>query len=74
MASRFEGDKEILQREFQGGPIWLTLPGYLIVLAIAGGWIVMFAAGLRRLDSQEGTRRGGADRAPATLAPSGGTA
>jgi hypothetical protein len=70
----FVRDKEILQREFQGGPIWLTLPGYLIVLAIAGGWIVMFAAGLRRLDLPEGTRRGGADRSPATLAPSGGTA
>jgi hypothetical protein len=71
----FVKDKQILQREFQGGPIWLTLPGYLIVLAIAGGWIAMFAVGLRRLDAPGTERyRGGAGRTPATLAPTGGAA
>jgi hypothetical protein len=71
----FVPDKEILQREFQGGPIWLTLPGYLIVLAIAGGWLVMFGVGLNRLDSSGRRReRGGPGRTPASLAPSGGPA
>ncbi len=71
----FVKDKEILQREFQGGPAYLTLPGYVIVLAIAGGWMAMFAVGLRRLDSAVSPREpGSSPRAPATLAPSGGRA
>ena len=71
----FVRDKTILQREFVGGPVWLTLPGYLIVLAIVSGWLVMFGMGLRRMDEFGRPReRGGAGRRPATLAPSGGTA
>lgn len=71
----FVPDKQILQREFVGGPVFLTLPGYLIVLAIAGGWLVMFGLGLRRLDSGDRPReRGGTGRTPARVAPTGGTA
>ncbi len=71
----FVKDKEILQREFQGGPAYLTLPGYLIVLAIVGGWMAMFAVGLRRLDCPgRGRRTGGPGRTPAALAPTEGAA
>jgi hypothetical protein len=70
----FVRDKEILQREYTGGPLWLSLPAYLIVFAVASGWLVMLGLGLRRLGGGERPRLGGRDRSPAALAASGGTA
>lgn len=42
-------DRQILQREFVGGPAWLQLVAYTVLLAIAGGWIAIIAWGLGRL-------------------------
>jgi hypothetical protein len=66
-------DKKILQREYVGGPLWISLSAYLLLLAIAAPWLVSFGIGLSRLGGgSTGGRRGGR-RAPA-LAPSGGPA
>jgi hypothetical protein len=67
-------DKKVLQREYVGGPLWISLPSYLLLLAIAAMWLVAIGIGLNRLGGGGGggIRRGGR-RAPA-LAPSGGTA
>ncbi|MFN2616182.1 MAG: hypothetical protein ABR581_03550 [Thermoleophilaceae bacterium] len=46
----FVRDKKILQREAVGGSAWLSLPAYLFLLAIAVGWLVAIAFGLRRLE------------------------
>jgi len=66
-------DKKILEREYVGGPLWISLPAYVLLLAIAALWLVAIGIGLRRLGGgSSGARRGGR-RAPA-LAPSGGPA
>jgi hypothetical protein len=53
VAARFErtfvADKELLQREALGGNLWLQRGGYLILLAIAAGWILALGLGLARL-------------------------
>ena len=46
----FVRDKDILQREATGGSGWLALPAYLLLLVIAGGWLVAIGFGLRRLE------------------------
>ncbi|MEA2404568.1 MAG: hypothetical protein QOE08_1215 [Thermoleophilaceae bacterium] len=63
-------DKKILQRESRAGSSWLTLPAYLLMLAIAAVWIVALTWGLRRLE--RGPRRRAAaaavgERKPAPL-------
>jgi hypothetical protein len=47
----FVRDKQILQREYQGGPLWIELPAYLLLLGIAAGWMVALGLGLRRVGS-----------------------
>jgi len=46
----FVRDKKILQREAVGGSAWLTTPAYLLLLAIAAGWLAGLGWGLRRLE------------------------
>jgi hypothetical protein len=46
---QFVTDKELLQREFTGGPPWLELSAYAVLLAIAVGWVWLVAWGLARL-------------------------
>jgi hypothetical protein len=68
----FVTDKQILQREYEGGPLWVEVPAYLLLLAIAAGWMVALGLGLRRVGA-EGPPRG--RTVPATgLAASGGAA
>jgi hypothetical protein len=45
----FTRDKKILQREAIGGDLWLAIPAYLLLLAIATLWIAAIAWGLGRL-------------------------
>jgi hypothetical protein len=45
----FVRDKKILQRESVGGALWLAIPAYLLLLAIAAVWMAALAWGLRRL-------------------------
>jgi hypothetical protein len=45
----FVSDKELLQREFTGGPLWLELVAYLGLAGIAAGWIWLVSWGLGRL-------------------------
>jgi hypothetical protein len=52
----FARDKQILQREYEGGPLWIEVPGYLLLVLIAAGWIVALGLGLRRVG---GSRRPG---------------
>src|SRR5436190_12038178 len=42
-------DKEVLQREYTGGPLWISIPAYLLLLAIAAMWLIAVGLGLRRL-------------------------
>jgi hypothetical protein len=44
----FVADKAILQREFTGGPGWLTGLAYAVLAAIAAGWVCLVAWGLGR--------------------------
>jgi hypothetical protein len=68
-------DKQILQREYVGGPLWISLPAYLVVVAIAALWLASIGIGLRRL-GDGGPRRDRRPRRgrPSALAPSGGRA
>ncbi len=50
----FVRDKKILQREAIGGTTWLALPAYLLLGAIAAGWLVAIGLGLRRLETTAG--------------------
>ncbi len=45
----FVTDKTLLQREFTGGPWWLTSAAYLVMLGIAVVWISAFVWALRRV-------------------------
>jgi hypothetical protein len=45
----FVRDRKLLQREAIGGDLWLAIPAYLLLLAIATLWIVALAWGLSRL-------------------------
>src|SRR5947209_10768740 len=45
----FVRDKKILQRESVGGSSWLQTPAYLLLLAIATGWLFALGRGLGRL-------------------------
>jgi hypothetical protein len=45
----FVRDKQILQREYQGGPAWVEVPAYLFLFAIAASWMIAIGLGLRRL-------------------------
>jgi hypothetical protein len=45
----FVRDKKILQREAVGGSSWLQTPAYLLLLAIAAGWLFALGRGLGRL-------------------------
>src|SRR5947209_1066923 len=45
----FVRDKKILQREAVGGSTWLQTPAYLLLLAIAAGWLFALGRGLGRL-------------------------
>lgn len=67
-------DKKILQREYTGGPMWIEIPAYLLLVAIAALWMIAIGLGLRRLSEDDA--RGGRRRTvrPAALAPSGGRA
>jgi hypothetical protein len=47
----FAHDKKILQREAVGGDLWLQIPAYLLLLAIAALWIASLTWGLCRLSS-----------------------
>lgn len=51
----FVRDKKVLQREAVGGDLWLAIPAYLLLLAIAATWIAALAWGLRRLAQGERT-------------------
>jgi len=46
----FVRDKKILQRESVGGTVWLTVPAYLLLLAIVAGWLTALTWGMRRLE------------------------
>lgn len=46
----FVSDKELLQREAQGGSATLQAIGYLLLLAIAALWLAAVAWGLRRIN------------------------
>jgi hypothetical protein len=46
----FVRDKKILQRESVGGALWLTVPAYLLLLAIVAGWLAALTWGMRRLE------------------------
>jgi hypothetical protein len=50
----FVRDKKILQREAVGGATWLSLPAYLLLLAIAAVWLAALTWGLRRLEITAG--------------------
>jgi hypothetical protein len=50
----FVRDKRVLQREAVGGSGWLSTPAYLVLLAIAAGWIAALTWGLRRLQGLGG--------------------
>ena len=45
----FVGDKELLQREFTGGPGWLETAAYGSLAAIFVGWVALIVWGLGRL-------------------------
>lgn len=47
----FARDKKILQREAVGGDLWLEIPAYLLLLAIAATWMAGLTWGLHRLSS-----------------------
>ncbi|MBX5468372.1 MAG: hypothetical protein IRZ21_00555 [Thermoleophilaceae bacterium] len=62
----FVRDKKVLQREAIGGG-WLALPAYLLLAAIAAGWLVAMGIGLRRLErTAESPRFAGAGPLPAS--------
>lgn len=46
----FVRDKKILQREAVGGSVLLTTPAYLLLLAIATGWLIALGRGLAWLE------------------------
>jgi hypothetical protein len=48
----FVRDKKILQREAVGGDLWLAIPAYLLLLAIAAVWMAALTWGLRRLGAR----------------------
>jgi hypothetical protein len=50
----FVRDKKILQREAVGGSVFLTTPAYLLLLAIATGWLIALGRGLAWLQSTAG--------------------
>lgn len=60
----FTRDKKILQREAIGGDLWLAIPAYLLLLAIATLWIVALAWGLSRLSLPREERTAGAPAKP----------
>jgi hypothetical protein len=63
----FERDKKVLQREAVGGKLWLAIPAYLLLAAIAAAWMAGLAWGLRRLsNSAEADPLGNQQRAPQT--------
>jgi hypothetical protein len=56
----FVRDKKILQREAVGGSAWLQTPAYLLLLAIAAGWLFALGRGLTRLRAARATVVAGA--------------
>jgi hypothetical protein len=54
----FVRDKRILQREAVGGAGLLALPAYLLLLAIATGWLAAIGRGLSRLRARVPARAG----------------
>ncbi len=46
---QFVRDKKVLQREAVGGSLWLAIPAYILLLAIAALWMASLAWGLHRL-------------------------
>ena len=67
---QFVRDKKILQREAVGGSVWLSTPAYLLLLAIAAGWLLAIARGLRWLEDTVDSRMP-PRRAPVGAAPGG---
>jgi hypothetical protein len=68
-------DKSVLQREYVGGPLWISLPAYFLLLAIAALWLVAIGVGLGRVgDGGAHPRRRRETGRPSALAPSGGPA
>ncbi len=59
----FVADKEVLQREFTGGPGWLQAVAYAGLAAIAAGWIWIIAWGLGRFARDGGRATAVAGRA-----------
>ena len=53
----FVTDKEILQREFTGGPGWLQGVAYGTLALVGVGWVALIAWGLGRLLGASGRRR-----------------
>jgi hypothetical protein len=72
----FVTDKEILQREFTGGPGWLSAVAYATLALVGIGWVALIAWGLGRLLGGPPRPRGtGAVRGRGvrtTLQPAGG--
>jgi hypothetical protein len=60
----FSRDKKIMQREAIGGDLWLAIPAYLLLLAIATLWIVALAWGLGRLRLPREEHTAGAQARP----------
>jgi hypothetical protein len=59
----FVRDKKILQREAVGGSVFLTTPAYLLLLAIATGWLIALGRGLGWLErTSEDSGSGGRPR------------
>jgi hypothetical protein len=65
----FVPDKQLLQREFTGGPGWLEAAAYTVLLAIAVGWVWLIGWGLQRLLSD--SRGNDRDSVPAIASSSG---
>jgi hypothetical protein len=61
---RFVRDKTLLQREAVTDAGWLSLPAYLVLLAIAASWLVALGVGLRRLERARFAAAGDAEAEP----------
>ena len=61
---QFQSDKSLLQREAVGGSSGLQTAGYVVLLAIAAGWLAAMGWGLRRIDAAvvASTTRDGASK------------
>jgi hypothetical protein len=64
----FVRDKKVLQREAKSGKAWLSIPAYLVLLAIVALWLTAITVGLRRLYASASLR------APAAARPRPGAA